>query len=942
MLNNSKSRYRNIKIMSGASTLALLVATSVNAQTTPETPATSVEEIVVTGSRIARPNEVSATPVNSISAEAIAQRGVINVVDVLTTIPQAAASASTPSGAPRNTASGVYTVSLRSLGANRTLVLVDGRRYVAGEPGTTAVDLNTIPTDLIDRVEVTTGGASAVYGSDAVAGVVNFIMKKNFEGVSVKAQAGSSSRGDGEQYKIGLTAGGNFADDKGNAVVYASYDESHPVFAADRDRSGTAVLISNTLRPDLAVFGPAALPPLNSRTGVFGLNGSTAAGSSIQRVVLPDGTISTPLPARDSVDPAPYTMINAPTKHVLFGGGITYALNDKVNLFSDLLYSRNETENQFEPTTLSIGPGDTAVIPNTIPVSNPFIPAAMRALIPAGRTDIAMSRSFPELGPSRNPTTRDLQRIVIGANGTVDALGSTWRWDSYYEYGRTSQVQRQLNRPNRARLYEGLHVESDGAGGYRCANPIARTQGCVPLNFFTGNALTAPEVNYIRGSGILSSVNQQQVAGANFSGDLFTLPAGPVGFAAGVEWRHEAAQYRPDDAIARGQLVSVSLPSSGSYSAKEIFAEMTVPLLKDQPFAKSLDLEAAFRRADYSTFGASNTYKLGASYEPVGGIRFRGMYATALRAPNINELYSGETQGVFVVADPCVNGGAGAARTYCLAQPGVTSSFTANNYRVNMISGGNNSLTPETAKTLTAGFIVTPSFIPRLTVSVDYYDIRIRNAITTLGVQLTVNQCATTNDAAYCSLITRDGASGLIAAVRGVPINAAATNVKGVDVEVNYRVPLDDVGGMRLGDSLSATLNYTWLKDYKTIPLAGAAPVDMVGQPYTPEHKANLRLNYVNGRVNLSVNERYTGKVYRVVGQQFAGNEVDPKIYTDLQARFNFTPRYALYVGMNNAFDVKPPLIPTPYVQTSTGTNTAAGAYDVIGRALYAGIDLRF
>jgi iron complex outermembrane receptor protein len=938
------SRYpilRRSAVMITVSTLAILSA-GANAQTVTGVSEPASEDIVVTGSRIARPNEASATPVNAVSAEALQQRGVINVVDALATIPQVGGSALSGSGGPRSQTAGIFAVDLRSLGATRTLVLVNGRRYVSGVVGSTAVDVNTIPTDLIERVEVSTGGASAVYGSDAIAGVVNFIMKKKFEGVQLKAQAGTSSRGDGQQYKLGFTGGGNFAGDRGNAVIFGEYNVTKPVFASDRSVSGTPVLISNILRPDLAIFGPAAVPLLNSRTGVFGLNGSTAAGSSIQRVVLPDGTVTTPLASRDSVNPAPYTVINAPQKRYLIGGSFSYAVTDSINLFSDILYSRSETGTQFEPTTLSIGQGDTAKIPNSIPVSNPFIPAAIRALIPAGRTDIAMSRSFVELGANRQPSLRTLERYVVGANGTLASFGPSWHWDTYYEYGRTYQSQNRPDRPNRQRLYEALHVEPDDAGGYRCSNPIARTQGCVPINFFTGNALTAAEVNYIRGDGNVVSINEQQVAGANINGNIFDLPAGPFGIAAGVEWRHEKAELKPDDVIASGQGINVQAPSSGAYTAKEAFLEVSVPILKNAPFAKALDLEAAFRRADYSTTGASNTWKIGASYEPFGGLRFRGVYATALRAPNITELYAGAAASVFVVAEPCLNGGAGSARTYCLAQPGVTPTFSANNYRINQVTGGNQNLDPERAKTLTAGFVATPSFIPGLSVSADYYDIRIKNAITTLGVQLVVNQCATTNDPAYCSLVGRDPASGLITSVFGAPINAATTKQKGIDVEANYRLRLDDVFGKRLGDSLTATLNYTWLIEYKTIPLAGATPVDMVGQPYTPEHKANLRIAYVNGPVTLSTNNRYQGEAKRVVGQSFAGNDVEARVFTDAQARFSFGGKYAFYIGANNLFDTQPPLIPTPYDQTSTGTNTAGGVYDLVGRYFYAGVELKF
>ena len=927
-------RHTHIWLSSSILAAAVLMAPPVSAQE----GAAPDQDIVVTGSRVKRANETSATPVNTVNSEQIEQRGVVNIVDILSTIPQVGGNSLSPSGAPINTlTAGLYTVDLRGLGSSRTLVLVDGRRHVSGQPGTSAVDLNSIPTDLIERVEVTTGGASAVYGSDAVAGVVNILLKKRFRGLQLKAQAGISSRGDNGQRKLSALAGTDIAGGRGNIAAFLNYDKSDPVYGRDRAISSQAVLVSNTSRPDLTVFGPDAYPALYSSRGVFGLNGTTVTGSTVQRTVLPNGTVTTPLASRDSYNPNLDTIIVTPSRRILAGVKTRFEVSDALTLSLDATYARTKQLQEIGQTPVRLGPGEVAKIATSIPIANPFIPAAFRALIPAGRTEFSVSRTFPELGPWTTEFTRNLARIVVGGNGQISLFGKPWTWDAYYEYGRSKLRIDQSGRPNLLRLNQGLRVEPIAGGGFQCTDAAARAAGCVPINLFTGTALTGTELNWLRASGSMRSKNVQQVAAASLSGDLFLLPAGAVTIAAGGEWRRESAEFVPDEIITSGQAFLTQSETRGSFTVKEAFVEAVIPLLKDVPLIHSLDLEAAFRAADYSTAGQANSWKFGGSYSPFEDLRFRALYSKAVRAPNVNELYSGNIVGNISVIDPCRGLASNPGRqAYCLAQPGITAGFNPPaQYIVTQITGGNQELRPERARTLTVGGVYTPRFVRGLSLSVDYFRIKIEDAITSITPQLAANQCADTNQAVYCSLLVRDPVSGLIQQESATPINAASTRLSGLDAELSYRTLL--AGGM-----LSSALNYTRTIEFETTPLPGAAKVMLLGQPYYPKNKANARLAYQIGEFQASFNQRYYGRVSRVVGGTFAGNAVSPRWYSDVQLKISPTDEISLYAGVNNLTDTDPPLIPTPYVGTSSFTNTAGAVYDLVGRTFYAGATLKF
>jgi outer membrane receptor protein involved in Fe transport len=904
------------------------------------------EEIIVTGSRIPSPNATRSTPVMVVSGENLEQRGEVNLADAIKTIPAVGATALAPSAQPRDTLNlGLFAVDLRALGATRTLVLVNGRRHVAGLPGTSIVDINTLPVDLIDRIEVTTGGASAVYGSDALAGVVNVIMKDNFDGLQLRSQYGISSRGDGSVFKASLLGGANFADGRGNATLFASYDRNDQIRAKAREFSREPLLLTNFLRPDLALRGPAALNARSTIPGVFGLNANTAQAATIVATVLPDGTVTTPSGPRDALDPQSYVLLLNPNERFLLGGNFQFELSDGIDLFVETAFSRADVLQRFEPTfirsgTLNLGgtrPGNT---PIRIPVTNPFIPAAIRALIPANRTDIAIGRVFPEFGPRETDHSRNLYRIVGGLRGELPILGSDWNWEAYYQFGRTNQHQHFRNGINTLNFFEGLRVEPDGAGGFRCASPAARTAGCVPLNLFTGRALTQAEQNFLRADATIDAENTQQVAAATIGGNLFELPAGPVGLAVGVEWRREESSYRPSDLLQNGQIsLQFVGPTKGEFTVKEAFAEVRVPLLSDIPVIDYLELEGAFRIANYSTSGTSEAWKIGGTYRPIRDLRLRSVLARAVRAPQIAELFAGAQSSILNIADPCAGGGTTPARrTNCLTFPGVTANFNPGPFNPVLVTfGGNPALEPETAKTWTVGGVLQPRFLSNLALSVDYFRIKIDNGIGSLPAQLTINLCADTGAAGFCSFATRDPLSGILTNFSAAAINVSEELMRGVDVQLDYSTALGSLGGR-----LNVGLDYSHLIEYKTTSFPGATPVENVRSIPYPQDRGNLRLSYENSGFNLATNVRYIGKVLFVNSEKFEQNDIKPRVYTDVQLRYTFNEQHSLYVGANNVFDRDPPLVPVNYFGASSGPNTAASVYDIVGRFFYAGFSAKF
>jgi outer membrane receptor protein involved in Fe transport len=424
------------------------------------------------------------------------------------------------------------------------------------------------------------------------------------------------------------------------------------------------------------------------------------------------------------------------------------------------------------------------------------------------------------------------------------------------------------------------------------------------------------------------------------TGDLIQLPAGPLGIAIGAEWRSERTSYLPGPLFTSGTISLQKIdPTVGRFNVKEAFIEATVPLLKDLPLIDYLAVEGAYRIADYSLAGRTNSWKVGATYRPFSDLRLRTVLARAVRAPTISELFAGGSGQLVNVLDPCRPGSAlTPTRQANCATFGLPPGFNPPAATsILQRFGGNPNLKPEFARTWTVGGVFTPSFLPGASLSIDYFKINIKDGMQNLPVQTSIDQCADTGQELFCSLITRDPQSGFLQTFQSTFINSARERISGVDIEASYSTSLG-----RLGDRLSLDFNYSHLFYYDFESLEGLGFAPFKGYQFWPGDRGTLRLSYDNGGLNLAVTQRYIGKTYLEPQVEFDLNEVAPEWYTDAQIRYTFDKRHSLYMGVNNLFDNDPPFVPLPYAATSVGLNTAATLYDPIGRFFYVGFSSKF
>ena len=600
-----------------------------------------LEEVTVTGSRIKRKDLIATSPVNIITTEAIELSGSTHVANFLNELPSAGVPGSVDTATNfRTSTTGLNTIDLRNLGSNRTLILVNGRRHVGGAAGSPTVDVSMIPAALVQRVEVVTGGASAVYGSEAMAGVINFIMKDDFEGVELNARFGTSEKGGADETDFSFLAGSNFADDRGNATVYLGYSNRGVLRSSDRAISAHDATNSS--------FGPK---------GHFfdpGFNVSLTQDDDT-------GLFNKPfVAAEDGFDRNAVRLIRVPTERIQFNANLKYKINDNMTFFNESSFNRLTSSSQLEPSIvgffISVGS-----IPNiNVPIDNPFVPTELRdAVLGAtpGAQEIIMFRRFTEIGPRTSNVQRQTFRTAFGLEGDIN---DNWDYELYYQFGTNTQDQTNGGVYNTANFLNALDVESNGAGGFQCVNSLARDLGCVPINVFGANTITGAALDFIKVDSQLTTRMTQQVAGATVTGSLLDLPAGELGVAIGGEWRKEKSAFNSDSLAASGLTSGNSIPNTvGEFDVYEMFAEAIVPILKDSPFAEYLGLEFAVRNANYSTIGSNWAYKISGDWRPFEDLRFRGGYSTAVRAPNIGELFNpgGETFRNFT--DPCAFGGQG-------------------------------------------------------------------------------------------------------------------------------------------------------------------------------------------------------------------------------------------------------------------------------------------
>lgn len=965
----------------------LLVTGAAAAQAQDDNGATSEDKIVVTGSRIAKTNNVSVSPVTQISAADLAETGTVRVEDMINTLPQAFAA----QGANySNGASGTAQVSLRGLGASRTLVLVNGRRLGYGSPQSIPSDLNQIPSTLVKKVDVLTGGSSAAYGSDAIGGVVNFILDDEFEGARFDAQysvfqhsnsnktiqslVNSYAATNPDQFKlpngnvtdggtVTLTGviGGNFDNGKGNATVYASYIDTNPVLQANRDYSACA-------------FGASG--------GAF-----TCSGSSTNQVAnfldfgFTHGSVwfRTNLSefgprdfSSDTFNYNPYNYYQRPDSRYMIGSFAKYHVNDHFEPYAELSFMDDRTLAQIAPS--GVFGGGVNGYNGGINCDNPFLTAQQVQWV---CTDAGYS------GSDINPNILILRRNVEGGNRASDTRHQTLRgvfgirgdlmgpftYDLYGSYYNVHFAENYRNEISVAKSSRALYAVDDGAGNIVCAvnadaDPSNDDPACVPYNIFSGTP-SAAAVSYIVNPLLQDGNTTQQVVSGTVQGDLgqwgikSPMADNAMTILGGFEYRYNSlallpdANYQAGDGFGQG---GPTTPVSGNTDVFELFSEVSIPLVENAEFAKSLSFEGAYRYSEYGSGVSTATYKAGLDWQVIPDVRLRGSYQRSVRAPNVIELFSAQSIGLFDLNaqsnglyDPCAGTNPAATAAQC-ANSGVTAAqygTIADNPagQFNFLGGGNPNLDPETADTYTIGAMFTPSMLPGFTMSIDYWNIEVTNLISVVDPTLSVRECVFNGNASLCSLINR-GTGGTLWANNTGYVVATNTNIgglktNGVDILANYTF---DIPTQRNMGELSWDFVGTYMNELVTDAIPGAvAPYDCAGfyssSCGTPNpvwrHKLNVTWN-TPWSWSTRIGWRYFGKVDNFSPGDPINDTLPAQNYFDMSFTFHPKDNVTLRAGVNNIFDKEPPLSSVVGAGAGNG-NTYPQVYDALGRYLFIG-----
>lgn len=1008
---------------------SLLMSTMLVASVMALTPATTHaqdadnDEIIVTGSRLnVNPNLSSPQPILSISNAEIAARGVVNIEDLTNTLPQISAAQTSEQS---NGASGTAQLDLRGLGAQRTLSLIDGRRLPYGDSQSIAVNIDLVPTNLVERVEVLTGGSSAVYGSDAVAGVVNFILKDDFEGAELDLQYGfaQSSNGgddifddvlrsaevplpggvtDGEEITGSITLGANLDNGRGNVVGFASYQNRNDIIGADRTRS--ACTLGGGATNGFGCVGSSNFRRFNNIAD-FG------ATDFFQQE---DGTF-TPFaggPA-ETFNFGASNFFQRPSERFQIYTKATYEVLDGHELFADFGFTENTSDAQIAPSA-SFGffqrtsncdnplfqdpvTEDGRSIAQAVLLCTPEeIATGMRDVLDDDGNVIGQERALVDgltfthrnvEGGSRNSRLENQAfRFVGGLRGT---LAETWDYEVFGQFSKTKDEDTSTNDFQIDQLAQAIDIITDPVTGEAvCFDPAARENGCVPYNIFqrgpNGESLVTQEaLDFIQGIGITTGETDQLVLGGNVQTDLSNYgivspyaEGTGVGLLLGVEYREDGLEATPDQISQRadGGFTGVggpTLPVSGDLSVFEVFGEIELPLITGAPLAEELVFNGQYRNSSYDVSGngvensfSTDTYGLQLTWVPFNDVSFRGQYQRAVRAPNVVELFTGQSTGLPELSvnsrpglpdifDPCASDNPVETAERC-ARTGVTAAqfgqvpdIAAG--QTQGLFGGNPNLTPESSDTFTFGVVFTPEVTPGLSVSIDYFDISVDDAIVAgLGAQTILDECLDSGAAVFCDLIQRDGAGSLNASGPGVGftltnVNAAAIETKGVDAQVNYTF---DVGA---GD---VALQYagTYLTDSDFTPFLGADVVrcagEFVGQCGQPtaqyRHRALGTWNTPVEGLNTTVVWRHFGGVDNDAGP--AASPVEQSIgarnYIDVSGSWEFMEGITARAGVNNVFEQAFPVSISSGPASNGNNNTFPGIYDT-GRFAFFGLNVK-
>jgi len=961
-----------------AATIGLFLATSAGAQDAPAQPAPATAsadqpapgadqpaaasdagQIIVTGTRISGGFQTP-TPVTVLTNERARALVVSNVGDALNQLP-----AFRPSAGPATQANfggniGARLLDLRGLEAKRTLVLVDGHRFVPTVSTGTgsnigAVDVNLIPSALVERTDIVTGGASAAYGSDAVAGVVNFILNHKLKGITAEMQGGVSQRGDNGELYLSV-AGGTDLGDRIHVIGGFEYDENKGLhdcnsrsWCADvnsivaNTAAATNGLPSNLILTGVRTATSSAAGVINSSLNAAGKAIYTPATDPLRGLTFnPDGSVR-PFQYGTFVGPLfmergegdgknafiEPLLLKVPVKRYVGYGSLTADLTDDIQAQVDLSYGRVEGH-----VVSSVFRDFNGSILGFIKSGNPFIPTSIQQTMTAqGISQVLLGRNGFDIGPAEADTVTQTYRALASLKGS---LGSRWKWDVSYEYGKTKLRQNMYNLFNVLVARNAVDAVRNSSGQIVCRiNQVTVTDPtCAPINLFGEGRFSDAAKSYVTGRGFQQTDNDQHHLAANLNGSLFDLPAGPLSVAIGAEYRRESISGTADAVSQQNGWFALngSAVAPAHVNVKEVYGEAELPILKESALGYALNLNGAIRRTDYSTSGAVTTWKFGGVYQPIPAIRFRATKSRDIRAPNLFELNGPLVKTTIGATDP---------------RPGIGGQINPI-----VLTGSNKNLTPEKADSLTAGVVLAPTggFARRLRLSVDYYDIKVKNVIGPLGAQGVINACFVQNNAANCALITLDS-NNKIDTVRDLNQNSARLRTKGFDLELQYRQPLGQLGDLTFQGLANITQQLTTADGFDRAGQTGHRSGTIPG---VPDYTVDGLLTWAKDGFSITTHAHYiphgifwvnftdpTQKGYvNTASSAVNNNQVPGRIYFDLATTYKIPTSggrsMEIFAAVNNLLDRDPPGIPDQTV----GTNQIL--FDPVGRTFKIGARIHF
>lgn len=954
------------KPLVGAISAATLLASAVSMPTYAQQNDQQIESVIVTGSRIVRTDLLSVSPLQIVDSEEFVMSGNINIEQKLAELPM-----TLPSFGPssNNPGDGTALVNLRGLGTARTLVLVNGRRYMPSQQSG-EVDLNTIPATLIKQVDVITGGASAVYGSDALAGVVNVQLVDDFEGVQINSTYDVTAEGDASKTNVDLTIGGNFDGGRGNATVYFGYVERDPLFADARSFSSFALQDAN----------PVGTPGQSSSTGVGGplsaggsagvpgtrlFGGPTLPNGEVLGIFNQDGSGRAWQEPGDRFNYAPDNYIQLPQERYMMSGFSHYDLNDTTRAFAEFTFVHNEVPQELAPTPAFLG--SLEVNPDS-----PFFGADVQTALGGIRTDTNgdgvvdgadnsilpfIGRRMVENGSRQAKDTRQGYRLLVGIDG---AINDNWTYNAYASRSHLRNDQFLNNDVSDSRFRQAVLVSDDGQS---CQ---VTTGGCAPLNIFGAGNISDAAIGFINvGATNVTSIDQE-VLSASVTGELpFSIgDAAPVAVVFGFEHRADESSFRPDEFLSGGDVLGFNAGRAtvGEYEVDEFFAELEVPILQDKQFAQNLSFWGAVRSADYSNIGSVTSTAAALNWTPIDMLTLRVGQQESIRAPNVAELFLGQSNGFPGASDPCSSGGtAGTSPNATLTAlceatgvpAGQVGQFVQANGQIEGLFGGNPDLSEETSDTFTIGAVLQP--IEGLDIAVDYFDITVDDAIDVRGgglnnvLDICYNQIQDLNDQ-YCSAISRrpDGNVGIVNVLNA---NISQLVTDGIDLNVNY-VRDFDFGFFDTGSTLSVAMRSTYLSTYEETPVVGLPGVNecegtfgsTCGRP-RPESLYNTRFTWSNGPLSASLLWRF---IEEVEDDVIKNNGADPSTlsvptlddanYVDIAMTYAVNDDLRINFGIKNAFEEMPTFLGDQAQQANTFPET----YDLLGRRYWISATYNF